>query len=172
MVAASSRGRRAAAAGGSAGLGTYDGADLAGAPAGSGGADGAGQAVETILASSASRARRTLRESRRAQHVRPAWAESSPPAPAHDPARIPRTRRTPPGCGGRGSAENLLGARQDQKHQKDLVHQESPVQSKEGGEESISILLCSRAGGSAQSHHRPLALTGGPGGPCRPEKPL
>lgn len=171
----------------SRGAGTYNWADVTGATTGAGGADGAGQPVETVFAGSTSRAGRTLWERRGGECGRPTPAESSPPALTHVPVRNLMTAGHSPAArtlspllpldapflaGGRGSARDLLLDRRGQKHQKDLVHQESPVQSEEQEEALSASCPASRTGGSTQGHPHPPGLTGGPGGPWRPEKPL
>jgi len=100
-----------------------------------------------------------------------------PPArsgPIHRPP--PETQRGPsPPCSPQDApafAGDLLLDRRDQKHQKDLVHQESPVQSKEQAEVPSASRSAPGTWGSTRGHRHPTGLTGGPGGPWRPEKPL
>lgn len=114
---------------------------------------------------------------------RAARTEPSPPAPTHVPTGNAMAVGTPrPPCGAtavagcHSSSRDSLGDRRDQKHQKDLVHQESPVtieeEEKATSEVTSASRAASRAGGSARGHRHPTGLTGGPGGPWRPEKPL
>lgn len=102
------------------GVDTYNRADFTGATAGAGGADGAGQTVETVFAGGTGGARRTLWERRGGEHR---WDPSA--VGGRVPCAAPRCSALD-GCLCVG---DLHVDRRDQKHQKDLVHQERPVQS-------------------------------------------
>lgn len=145
---------------------THNRADVAGATAGAGGTDGAGQPVETVFAGGTSGARRTLREQRGREHG------GVPSITSGTGSLCSPQEDAPTLAGGRGSGGDLLVDQQDQKHQKDLVHQERPVQRERGEKGHVGTSLCSGTWGSnTHGHRHPVVLTGGPGGPWRPEKP-